>query len=147
MGYTSTANSVKLQLQPKHADSPIDIDTVELSGVSQAIVTSVSESGKAVHIDDPEYDDLFSAIDVALQEQKKQTQEHTEYLEKYREKQRVQKHIQDQKALSKAALMKDSGVLWTSELSDEAKQIVMSQSPQAISDYKLEKKLKKEAAQ
>jgi len=138
-------NYMKNHTQENHAESPIDVDTVELSGLSQTALDTIQSGLKPVYIDDNNVEDLFDLVDIALKELKKQTEEYTKYLEKYREKQRIKKRIQQQKALQKAALMKDTGLLWTSELSPEAKQDVMSKSPKAISEYKLKKKLNKKA--
>lgn len=142
MDYNSMVNYMKEHTQPKHASTIIDVDTVELSGISKAVVESVRSSGKAVHIDSPEYDDLFSAIDIALQEQKKQTEEHVKFMKKYREKQEKLKRIQDQKAIVKATLMENSGHIWTSELSAASKHVVMSKAAKALSDYHHEEEIK-----
>ncbi len=141
--YKSFLNAAGETELPNQADALIDVDSVELSGMSQAALAAVRSSGK-VHVYDDDCDDLFKAVDVAIKELKKQSEDFAKYMEKYRENQRRQKKIQNHKARMKAALMKKSGLLWTSELDDSARQYVMSKSPQLFAEFDMKQKRNKQ---
>ncbi|MCH5185212.1 MAG: hypothetical protein J1F64_03715 [Oscillospiraceae bacterium] len=158
----SALNPIKEYARSKYPNILPDIDTVEISGLSQAdkakieadIKAGIKKSGietirlggKAVHIYDDDYDDVFKALDMALKQLKRESEEFGKYIKKYREEQKRKKRLEEQRILERIALMKKSGLLWVSDLSLEARQVVMHNSTDAISDYNEKKKQEQERA-
>lgn len=90
-------------------------------------------------------DDTFKEYDFQSKQLRKESKEHNERIKKQREKQKETRKILRQRIEIKKALMENSGVLWTSELTAEAQQILKHHSPEILKKY-LEKKKKNEKA-
>lgn len=83
-------------------------------------------------------DDIFRSFDLALQQMKKDAEDYARYMKEYREMMEKKKRIQQQKALDNIDFMKKTGKLLISGLSPEAAQLVMSETPEMMSDFRMQ---------
>ena len=87
-------------------------------------------------------EDVFRRFDAQTKQIKEEDKEYYERLEKYRKEQEKLKREQKQRLAAKQALVEKTGMLWTSGLTDESKQVLMQKSPGLMAKYRQNEKTK-----